>query len=161
MKYGNYLPESKRRDFWAVLFDIVLVTITLPVSGALIISYFAPYADPNVRWEPAFFGLAAPVLMLCNLLLLLVWTIRWRRWVIVPLLAFLPGLWFVGRFMQFEIFTDRTPEEWAKDELIVMTYNTHGFFMPGKDNINAPTTVDRSEERRVGKECRSRWSPYH
>ena len=22
-------------------------------------------------------------------------------------------------------------------------------------------SVDRSEERRVGKECRSRWSPYH
>ena len=25
----------------------------------------------------------------------------------------------------------------------------------------AETTIDRSEERRVGKECRSRWSPYH
>ena len=24
-----------------------------------------------------------------------------------------------------------------------------------------PTTWFRSEERRVGKECRSRWSPYH
>ena len=24
-----------------------------------------------------------------------------------------------------------------------------------------PATVWRSEERRVGKECRSRWSPYH
>ena len=23
------------------------------------------------------------------------------------------------------------------------------------------TTLNRSEERRVGKECRSRWSPYH
>ena len=23
------------------------------------------------------------------------------------------------------------------------------------------TEIDRSEERRVGKECRSRWSPYH
>ena len=23
------------------------------------------------------------------------------------------------------------------------------------------TNADRSEERRVGKECRSRWSPYH
>ena len=22
-------------------------------------------------------------------------------------------------------------------------------------------SIDRSEERRVGKECRSRWSPYH
>src|ERR1043166_10306285 len=28
---------------------------------------------------------------------------------------------------------------------------------------NVPTPIDRkrSEERRVGKECRSRWSPYH
>src|ERR1035441_11099756 len=25
----------------------------------------------------------------------------------------------------------------------------------------APTSGVRSEERRVGKECRSRWSPYH
>ena len=25
----------------------------------------------------------------------------------------------------------------------------------------AVLTADRSEERRVGKECRSRWSPYH
>ena len=26
---------------------------------------------------------------------------------------------------------------------------------------SAERGVDRSEERRVGKECRSRWSPYH
>src|SRR3989441_12535857 len=26
---------------------------------------------------------------------------------------------------------------------------------------SAPSEMDRSEERRVGKECRSRWSPYH
>ena len=26
---------------------------------------------------------------------------------------------------------------------------------------NAPEERERSEERRVGKECRSRWSPYH
>ena len=35
-----------------------------------------------------------------------------------------------------------------------------------KDAVFESTTVDspfssRSEERRVGKECRSRWSPYH
>src|SRR5256885_3224143 len=32
------------------------------------------------------------------------------------------------------------------------------------DNVNAMAanlTGQRSEERRVGKECRSRWSPYH
>src|SRR5258706_10008633 len=30
-----------------------------------------------------------------------------------------------------------------------------------KDIKPANILVDRSEERRVGKECRSRWSPYH
>ena len=34
-----------------------------------------------------------------------------------------------------------------------------------KGNVNTLEKVkakdDRSEERRVGKECRSRWSPYH
>ena len=27
--------------------------------------------------------------------------------------------------------------------------------------LNQGYAVNRSEERRVGKECRSRWSPYH
>ena len=30
-----------------------------------------------------------------------------------------------------------------------------------EDAIEKRTRDDRSEERRVGKECRSRWSPYH
>ena len=44
-------------------------------------------------------------------------------------------------------------------------------FIPFRDLIKSPTTngiihriargSSRSEERRVGKECRSRWSPYH
>ena len=28
-------------------------------------------------------------------------------------------------------------------------------------NETGAKTANRSEERRVGKECRSRWSPYH
>ena len=31
----------------------------------------------------------------------------------------------------------------------------------GDDALRAHVTTNRSEERRVGKECRSRWSPYH
>jgi len=38
--------------------------------------------------------------------------------------------------------------------------NTAGFTMASADVMTNPQTV-RSEERRVGKECRSRWSPYH
>ena len=29
------------------------------------------------------------------------------------------------------------------------------------DAVTIASKIDRSEERRVGKECRSRWSPYH
>ena len=29
------------------------------------------------------------------------------------------------------------------------------------DVLNETGDISRSEERRVGKECRSRWSPYH
>src|SRR2546427_11508403 len=31
----------------------------------------------------------------------------------------------------------------------------------GAGNYSIPSLPPRSEERRVGKECRSRWSPYH
>ena len=54
----------------------------------------------------------------------------------------------------------------ARDEAFTFTYKeniarleqmgTVTYFSPIKDQ-----TDDRSEERRVGKECRSRWSPYH
>ena len=30
-----------------------------------------------------------------------------------------------------------------------------------KEQVSAINILTRSEERRVGKECRSRWSPYH
>src|SRR5947208_17051136 len=32
---------------------------------------------------------------------------------------------------------------------------------PWSDRLSAACDAARSEERRVGKECRSRWSPYH
>ena len=34
-------------------------------------------------------------------------------------------------------------------------------FMSKYYSINKFSKILRSEERRVGKECRSRWSPYH
>ena len=34
-------------------------------------------------------------------------------------------------------------------------------YLPEGKTAAARTLVARSEERRVGKECRSRWSPYH
>ena len=43
-------------------------------------------------------------------------------------------------------------------------FHLHHQLVAGVDNIphrGTEVITDRSEERRVGKECRSRWSPYH
>ena len=39
-------------------------------------------------------------------------------------------------------------------------YDMHKYFEHLR-NIDVDLFLRRSEERRVGKECRSRWSPYH
>ena len=54
---------------------------------------------------------------------------------------------------QFNIET-RTVDLTAEKELVMQTVSA-------VTTLNQMATSNRSEERRVGKECRSRWSPYH
>ena len=45
---------------------------------------------------------------------------------------------------------------------IIKEYAVHeGDIGSPEVQITVLTGAERSEERRVGKECRSRWSPYH
>src|SRR2546425_12512738 len=63
----------------------------------------------------------------------------------------------------FELkYRDRAPQVIERtrpvQKLFCDAYNYHWF----ANDLEEPyTTPERSEERRVGKECRSRWSPYH
>src|SRR2546422_9709181 len=53
---------------------------------------------------------------------------------------------------------------WAADWIAPgrVRYGGPGAFVLGElDGAISPRVKERSEERRVGKECRSRWSPYH
>ena len=43
----------------------------------------------------------------------------------------------------------------------VIAYPLRAVFRTADDSKRAKAAQFRSEERRVGKECRSRWSPYH
>ena len=55
-----------------------------------------------------------------------------------------------------EYFNNLTP-------LLTEHFKVYSVELPGHGHspINKNTNYDRSEERRVGKECRSRWTPYH
>src|ERR1017187_385589 len=64
----------------------------------------------------------------------------------------------VGSFKQedFQLFDKGKPQFIARFSLEKVAGR------PNKAAAAAPPpSPDRSEERRVGKECRSRWSPYH
>src|SRR5258706_12198949 len=43
----------------------------------------------------------------------------------------------------------------------VVPIPVHALASSGKNSMELLRGLQRSEERRVGKECRSRWSPYH
>ena len=65
---------------------------------------------------------------------------------------------------------DDNKMEWYKDpthgavtssELPLQLAEKISRYKPLKEYLSDPNFKLRSEERRVGKECRSRWSPYH
>ena len=51
--------------------------------------------------------------------------------------------------------TKQILDTWGEDGWELVTV------VPGMNPENVVAYHRRSEERRVGKECRSRWSPYH
>ena len=51
-------------------------------------------------------------------------------------------------------------KENGADAVKFQVYDARALF-PQENNPWYDYNDDRSEERRVGKECRSRWSPYH
>ena len=53
----------------------------------------------------------------------------------------------------------RQPSEWEK--IFANEATDKGLISKIYKQHNIKKTNNRSEERRVGKECRSRWSPYH
>src|SRR4030042_6489747 len=55
----------------------------------------------------------------------------------------------------------QNPRSWMKLINFRKNYGQSAALAAGIDNARGEFIVTRSEERRVGKECRSRWSPYH
>ena len=71
------------------------------------------------------------------------------NWLIKPFTMF-----GIAYFFFYVVFAKWIPANLAKDYLA-------GAILLGAAPCTAMVFVWRSEERRVGKECRSRWSPYH
>ena len=72
---------------------------------------------------------------------------KWFRWAVLPL----------DGTLEAEIFRDKDLKCCAVCGGVFVPKSNRAKYCPGC----AARVHRRSEERRVGKECRSRWSPYH
>ena len=67
-----------------------------------------------------------------------------------------------NRIRSLEIKGVSMVDEGIRPEFVaIVNYGVIGLIQLAKGFSDTTDMTNRSEERRVGKECRSRWSPYH
>ena len=105
---------------------------------AILFSTLASIIDPRKAWVFAFFGLAYPYLLLCNLILIAYWLVRSKRRALLSLICIVLG-WSV-LLNTFGFHFPRS-NSYAQGFNIVrmMSYNVHDFKKYGS-KIDASTT---------------------
>ena len=93
------------------------------VAGLLVLSYLSVVINPAKVWPISLSGIFFVPLSIANLVLLL-WALKRRsRSFIIPLLAFLPALLFLGRYVRFS--SEEVAE--ASCPLKIVSYNVGRF----------------------------------
>jgi endonuclease/exonuclease/phosphatase family metal-dependent hydrolase len=116
-------PEvsSPRKLSW---FSKFLLGLNAFAVVGLILSYIAPYINPDVFWPTAFFGLAYPIFILVNMLFLLYWLIRRRKLWMISLGVLVLGWTIQGRTFQWRF---ASPAPAPKNCMRVISYNVKLF----------------------------------
>jgi endonuclease/exonuclease/phosphatase family metal-dependent hydrolase len=114
-------------------FDKLMRWVNCLFSGALLISYLAPFVNPATCWPIAFFGLAYPLLLLANVMLMVYWLFRRSIWAILPLACILIGWNVLNNNIGFRLPTTKV-DVTDSNNLRVMNYNVHNFKKYGADN---------------------------
>ena len=69
------------------LFYYISILLSCILAGVTIAGAFNGTASPDSFKFMPFIGLGLPILLLVNLASAVYWTIRWRCWVFIPLIA--------------------------------------------------------------------------
>ena len=90
--------RKKRRNLFA---GISAGALMLAAAGLLLLSYLSVVVNPAKVWFFSVFGLLFFPLLILNIVLLGWAAVRRSRLCLIPLLAVLPSLLFVGRYVRF------------------------------------------------------------
>lgn len=98
------------------------------VAVLLLLSYAAPFINPARLLFPAFLGLAYPYILLINLVFLVYWIIRFRKELLVSLIAILIGWGHLMNFLPLNFSGEKEPVTGSAEKSIsVMSYNVRLF----------------------------------
>jgi endonuclease/exonuclease/phosphatase family metal-dependent hydrolase len=98
------------------------------VAVLLLLSYTAPFINPSALLFPAFLGLAYPYLLLINLVFLVYWIIRFKKELLVSLLAVLIGWGHLMNFLPLNFSGELTPAGNDNEASVsFMSYNVRLF----------------------------------
>ncbi|MFN3342366.1 MAG: endonuclease/exonuclease/phosphatase family protein [Flavobacteriales bacterium] len=118
--FKRFLQDRPLSFVWRLV-----LWFTIGNGLALLISYLACYTDPAWFWPVAFFGLAYPVFLLLNLLLLLTWALRRSKWLFIPLIVFLVGFNHFRHFYQITLWSG--PKNENNTQVKIVSWNVRLF----------------------------------
>ncbi len=118
------MAEKKKKGLGRFLFGLTVRTLMLMNAGVLILSYLSMYVNPAKAWFMTIFGLLFIVFFIVNLLLL-VWALRRHSGSFaIPLLALLPSVFLIGRYVQFS-----GHDQVSDDAVTLVDFNVGKFSM--------------------------------
>ena len=114
------------------LFYYISIVLTSILAGVTIAGAFVGNAAPDSFKFMPFIGLMLPILLLANLASVIYWTIRWRCWVFIPLIAIFSNWSYISCVIQSPFFSPASApmvkmNAYTPGILTVATYNVDAF----------------------------------
>jgi endonuclease/exonuclease/phosphatase family metal-dependent hydrolase len=128
-----------------ILTRLLLIVNYIFILG-MILAYLASYVNPEQFVFLAFFGLAYPVFLLGNLVFLLFWLFRGKRYLFLSLIIIILG-W--NHFQRHFQFSGKKLEDRNTNHINVLTYNVQNlsYSSYGKNELNRETMFRFLEEQ--------------
>lgn len=102
----------------------VLVWANVFFAICLLLTYLSVFINPEHFWFAALYGLLYPFFLIINLMFLFYWIFRWKKPVLISLVALILG---INHFNGFVRLPYGKPTKSDKPYLKVMTYNVNLF----------------------------------
>ncbi len=120
--------------------DKLLLGINILLCIALLMSNAAHLVDPKTAWVIAFFGLAYPLILLANIIMIFYWLFCRKWFLILSLLCIVSGWNVLNNNIGFHTSV-ADPAVKDGNTIRMMTYNVHDFKRYGSD-IDVSTKHD-------------------